>query len=148
VKEPTEHNFLDTCNEFWWCLNNVAKGLWRGEIPYVMDMLNYYVRPQLIHLMEWEIGFNTNFTVSVGKSGKYMNMWMESQIWNTFLKTYPSGQVESIWNAVFIMCDLFNDIAKDVAFKMNIKYNGIEAKNSLKFLKDVYLLPKDARKIY
>lgn len=31
---------------------------------------------------------------------------------------------------------------------MNIKYNEIEANNSLKFLKDVYLLPKDAKKIY
>ncbi|SHH95997.1 aminoglycoside 6-adenylyltransferase [Clostridium collagenovorans DSM 3089] len=67
VKKPTEHNFFDTCNDFWWCLNNVAKGLWREEIPYVMDMINYVVRPQLIRLMEWKIGFDTNFTVSIGK---------------------------------------------------------------------------------
>lgn len=80
VKKPTEHNFFDTCNEFWWCLNNVAKGLWREEIPYAMDMLNYHVRPQLVRLMEWKIGFDTNFTVSVGKSGKYMYRWLEDQI--------------------------------------------------------------------
>lgn len=148
VKKPTEHNFFDTCNEFWWCLNNVAKGLWREEIPYVMDMLNYYVRPQLIRLMEWKIGFDTNFTVSVGKSGKYMYRWLENQIWDTFLQTYPSGQVESIWKTVFIMCDLFNDIAKEVSCNMKVKYNEIEANNSLKFLKDVYLLPKNAKEIY
>nr|WP_312576945.1 aminoglycoside 6-adenylyltransferase [Sedimentibacter sp.] len=148
VKKPTEHNFFDTCNEFWWCLNNVAKGLWREEIPYVMDMINYFVRPQLIRLMEWKIGFDTNFTISVGKSGKYMHLWLEDQIWNTFLKAYPSGQIKDIWESVFIMCDLFNKIAKDITFKMNINYNEIEANNSLKFLKDVYLLPKDAKKIY
>lgn len=45
VKKPTEDQFKCTCNEFWWCLNNVAKGLWREEIPYVQDMLNYAVRP-------------------------------------------------------------------------------------------------------
>lgn len=39
VRKPMEHNFLDTYNEFWWCLNNVAKGLWRKEILYVMDRL-------------------------------------------------------------------------------------------------------------
>lgn len=148
VKKPTEKNFFDTCNEFWWCLNNVAKGLWREEIPYVMDMINYVVRPQLIRLMGWKIGFETDFTVSVGKSGKYMYRWLESQMWNTFLKTYPSGEVKNIWESVFIMCDLFNDIAKDIACKMNIKYNELEANNSLKFLKDVHLLPKDAKKIY
>ncbi len=148
VKKPTEYNFFDTCNDFWWCLNNVAKGLWREEIPYVMDMINYVVRPQLIRLMEWKIGFDTGFIISVGKSGKYMYRWLESNTWNTFLKTYPSGQVKCIWESVFIMCDLFDDIAKDIACKMNIKYNEIEANNSMRFLKDVQLLPKDAKKIY
>jgi aminoglycoside 6-adenylyltransferase len=148
VKKPTEHNFLDTCNEFWWCLNNVAKGLWRGEVPYVMDMLNYHIRPQLIRLMEWKIGFDTNFTVSVGKSGKYMYRWLEDRIWSSFLKTYPSGEMENIWQSVFVMCDLFNDIAKHVACEMNVTYNNIEADNSLKFLKHVHLLPKDAKEIY
>lgn len=148
VKKPTEHNFFDTCNEFWWCLNNVAKGLWREEIPYVMDMINYVVRPQLIRLMEWKVGFDTGFTVSVGKNGKYMYKWLESHMWNTFLKTYPSGEVQCIWESVFIMCDLFDDIAKEIAGKMSIKYDEIQAKNSLKFLKDVQLLPKDAKKIY
>ena len=148
VKKPTENNFFDTCNDFWWCLNNVAKGLWREEIPYVMDMINYCIRPQLIRLMEWKIGFDTNFTVSVGKSGKYMYRWLEDEIWNAFLKTYPAGKVKDIWEAVFIMCSLFNEIAKEVSCKMNITYNEIEANNSLKFLKDVYVLPKDAKEIY
>lgn len=148
VKRPTEKNFFDTCNEFWWCLNNIAKGLWREEIPYVMDMINYVVRSQLIRLMGWKIGFETDFTVSVGKSGKYMYRWLKESEWNAFLKTYPSGEVKDIWKSVFIMCDLFNDIAKDVACKMNIKYNQTEANNSLKFLKDVHLLPKDAKQIY
>lgn len=148
VKKPTENNFVDTCNEFWWCLNNVAKGLWREEIPYVMDMINYCIRPQLIRLMEWKIGFDTNFAVSTGKSGKYMYKWLGNETWNTFLKTYPVGKVKDIWEAIFIMCSLFNDIAKEVSNKMNITYNEIEANNSLKFLKDVSVLPKDAKKIY
>ncbi len=148
VKKPTECQFMDACNEFWWCLNNVAKGLWREEVPYVMDMLNHAVRPWLILLSEWKIGFATNFSVSIGKSGKYMYRWMKKDEWNTFLKTYPAGDVKDIWEAVFTMCDLFNVIAKEVSFIMNVKYNEVEANNSLKFLKDVYVLPKDAEKIY
>lgn len=148
INKPTERQFFDTCNEYWWCLNNVAKGLWREEVPYVMDMLNYCVRPQLIRLIGWKIGFETDFTVSIGKSGKYIYRWLESEKWTTFLKTYPSGKVKDIWESVFIMCDLFNDIAKEVSCKMHLTYNKIEANNSLKFLKDVYLLPKDAKEIY
>ncbi|TGE36290.1 aminoglycoside 6-adenylyltransferase [Desulfosporosinus fructosivorans] len=148
VKKPTEFQFLDTCNEFWWCLNNVAKGLWREEIPSVMDMLNFVVRPQLLRLLGWKIGFETNFTVSIGKSGKHIYRWLEKEKWNAFLKTYSSGAVKDIWKAVFIMCDLFDGIAKEVSHIMNVRYNEIEANNSLKFLKDVYLLPKNAKEIY
>lgn len=148
IQKPIEGQFLDTCNEFWWCLNNVAKGLWREEIPYVMDMLNYCVRPQLIRIIGWKIGFETNFTVSIGKSGKYMYRFLDTQKWNEFLKTYPSGNVDNIWEAIFIMCDLFNDVANDLADKMKFAYNQIEADNSLKFLMDVKNLPKDAEDIY
>jgi aminoglycoside 6-adenylyltransferase len=148
VKKPTECQFMDVCNEFWWCLNNVAKGLWREEVPYVMDMLNHVVRPMLIRLLGWKIGYATDFTVSIGKSGKYMYRWLKERQWDTFLKTYPSGVVKDIWESVFIMCDLFNDMAKEVSFIMNVKYNEVEANNSLKFLKDVFVLPKDAEKIY
>jgi aminoglycoside 6-adenylyltransferase len=70
------------------------------------------------------------------------------QIWDTFLQTYPSGQVESIWKAVIVMCDLFNNIAESVSYIMEVKYNQTEANNSLKFLKDVYVLPKNAKEIY
>jgi len=148
ITKPDKGQFLDTCNEFWWCLNNVAKGLWRKEVPYVMDMLNFIIRPQLIRVLEWKIGFATNFTVSTGKSSKYMYRWLSNDTWNTFLKTYPKGEIEEIWNSVFIMCDLFNEIAKEVAEKMNVRYNETEAENSLGFLRHVSQLPADAREIY
>lgn len=148
VKRPTETQFLDTCNEFWWCLNNVAKGLWREEIPYVMDMLNAIIRPQLVLILSYHIGCKTDFTVSIGKSGKYMYRWLDQNIWETFLQTYPQGEVKEIWKSVFIMCDLFHMVSKEVARDMNFQYNELEASNSLKFLRDVSVLPKDAKEIY
>lgn len=148
VQRPTERQFLDTCNEFWWCLNNVAKGLWREEISYVMDMINHVVRPQLIRLLEWKIGFETEFSVSIGKYGKYMDKWLDEEIWQLFLKTYSSGKIDEIWDAVFIMCDLFNVVAREISGRMAVSYNQDEADNSLKFLRDVRLLPKEATSIY
>jgi len=148
VKEPTAQQFMDTCNEYWWCLNNVAKGLWREEIPYVMDMINYNIRPQLIRILAWEIGCITDYSVSIGKSGKYMYRWLEKKTWERFLRTYSMGVIQSLWDSVFIMCDLFQEVAKDVSQKMNFTYNQEEADNSLKFLEKVQMLPKGAKEIY
>lgn len=148
VKKPSATEFSCVCNEFWWCLNNVAKGLWREEVPYVQDMLNLYIRPQLIKVLGWKIGFNHNFTVSVGKSGKYMNRFLTQQEWESFLKTYASYRIEEIWDAVMIMCQLFNETARKVASKLKVTYNEEEAKASQDFLLHVRTLPKEATAIY
>jgi aminoglycoside 6-adenylyltransferase len=148
VKKPSEKQFLDTCNEFWWCLNNVAKGLWREEIPYVMDMLNDIIRPQLVRLLSWKIGHETSYRVSIGKSGKYMYRWLEKEQWEAFLQTYPSGATSEIWRSVFIMCELFHTVAKETAQRLHFSYDEIEAKNSLQYLKEVQALPKDAKELY
>lgn len=65
IKRPTQEQYQCTCNEFWWCLNNVAKGLWREEIPYVMEMIDFNIRPMLIRVLEWKIGLDTGFNLSV-----------------------------------------------------------------------------------
>jgi len=31
--------------------------------------------------MEWKIGLETNFTVSIGKSGKYIHRWLKKDIY-------------------------------------------------------------------
>lgn len=71
VKEPTELQYSSCCNEFWWCLNNVAKGIARDQLPYAMWMYNVVVRDMLHKMIDWYIGVNTDFSVSVGLSGKY-----------------------------------------------------------------------------
>lgn len=48
VKKPTEAEFAACCNEFWWCSNNLAKGLWREEMPYVQDMTNFVDRKSVV----------------------------------------------------------------------------------------------------
>ena len=148
IKCPSKEQYLCTCNEFWWCLNNVAKGLWRGEIPYVQDMLNFHVRKQLETMLSWKIGIETNFTVSVGKSAKYMYRWLTEEEWNSYLSTYCGADIEESWDAIFRMCDLFDASAKYVGMELEYTYNGIESENARYFLKHVRALPKDTTEIF
>ena len=148
VKSPTLEQFLACCNEFWWCSNNIAKGLWREEITYVQDMTNFVVRKQLERILMWKIGIMTDFSVSVGKSAKYMNRWLGKEIYQSYLNTYFIAEIEEAWKAIFIMCDLFDKMAKEVAFDLNYCYNHSEAEMARKYLIDVRRLPKDAERLY
>ena len=148
VRRPEEPQFLACCNEFWWCLNNVAKGLWRKEIPYVQDMLGLCIRPELVRILSWKIGCNYDFAVSVGKSGKYMYRYLSETQWQDFLKTYADVNVENIWNSVEIMCRLFDTTARDVADALGFHYNAKEAAASWEYLHHVRTLPPDAESVF
>jgi aminoglycoside 6-adenylyltransferase len=148
ARKPMPEQFRCTCNEFWWCLNNVAKGLRREEIPYVMDMINFQIRPMLRRLLEWKIGIENNFSVSVGKSAKYMDKYISKEIYQKYLRTYSLAQVNTIWDAVFNMCDLFGEIAIEVSEKLNFSYDLVEADNSKSYFKHIRNLPPNAEKIY
>lgn len=89
----------------------------------------------------------TDFSVSIGKSAKYMYKWFSKDEWETYLQTYCGADVSSIWQAVDIMCSLFIEVAAFVAEELHFKFNNMEAKNSMYFLKIVKELPKDAKEV-
>lgn len=147
VRRPSEREFLAVCNEFWWCLNNVAKGLWRKEVTYAQDMVNCHVRPQLITLLGWKAGVNTEFTCSPGKAGKYLYRFLSREEWDRLIGTYASGRVEEMWAAADGMCELFDETAEAVAEYLGFPYDKEEARASLEFFRRVRELPEDAKEV-
>lgn len=148
VKKPAQEEYICACNEFWWCLNNVAKGLWRGEMTYVQHMVNHVVRIQLEKLLSWKVGLITDWSVSVGKSGKYMNRWLPEKDWNEYLSTWFSCDVKEAWEAAVRMCTLFDRTAKEVGAGLGCEYNQTEAENSFSYFRHVRMLPRDAEEVY
>lgn len=144
IKKPTKIQFQACTNEFWWCSNNLAKGLWRKEMPYVQDMTNFVVRKQLEEMLSWKIGIQTDFQVSVGKSAKYLYRWLDESEYQGYLNTYFGGRIEEAWTAILHMCDLFESTAEYVAKKLGYTYNAMEGKAARKFLEQVRQLPQDA----
>lgn len=147
IKKPTEEQFHACTNEFWWCSNNLAKGLWRKEMPYVQDMTNFVVRKQLEKMFSWKVGIQTDFQVSVGKSAKYLYRWLDESEYQGYLDTYFGGRIEEAWTAILHMCDLFERTAEYVARKLGYTYNAVEGKAARGFLERVRQLPRDAESI-
>jgi aminoglycoside 6-adenylyltransferase len=148
TKAPTEKEFLNCCNEFWWVSPYVAKGIWREELPYAKEMLEGPVRDMLMKMLKWHIGIKTNFSKSSGKCGKYFKNYLEPDIWNEFVATYPNAEYENIWQSLFTMCDLFRKVAISVAEHFGYTYPIIDDEKVTKHLNHVKHLPKNAEEIY
>jgi len=125
IKPPPPLDYYSCCNNFWWCLNNIAKGIARDELPYVMSMLSE-VRNELHWMIDWYIGIQHGFNLSTGKDGKYIKKYLSSEIYKKYTATYPSSDYNEIWAAIFSMCDLFHDLAVAVAKHFDFTYRQNE----------------------
>lgn len=147
VKKPTEPQFTSCCSEFWWCLQNVAKGIWRDELPYAKLMFENTTRTSLDEMVSWWIGTKHDFQVSTGKMGKYYKKFLPESYWAMYEETYSAGNYDNLWDSIFITCELFRILAKDVAEYFLFTYPVDDDTNMTEYLKHVRKLPFDAKEI-
>lgn len=148
VKKPTEARFMSCCNNFWWCLQNVAKGIWRDELPYAKQMFECVIRANLDEMVSWWIGTKHDFQVSTGKMGKYFKRYLPGTYWEMYRQTYSDGGYDHVWNSIFAACELFRILAKDVAGYLSFTYQVDDDTNMTEYLKHVKELPSDAKEIF
>ncbi|WP_142413890.1 aminoglycoside 6-adenylyltransferase [Hathewaya massiliensis] len=134
IRKPTELQYRACCNEFWWCLNNVAKGIARDELTYAMWMFNVVVRDMLVKMIEWYIGVNTDFSVSAGKQGKFFKNYLPKNIYEMYSKTYSDCDYNNFWMSTFNTCELFRTIALIVSEHLGYIYNQSEDTNMTEYL--------------
>lgn len=147
VKKPTEAEYDGCCNDFWWCMQNVAKGIWRDELPYSKSMFEHVIRERLDQMVSWWIGYQYDYQISVGKMGKYYKKLLPPSYWDMYEKTYSDANYDNFWEAVFVACELFRSLAKELAANLNFTYPETDDKNMMLYLKQVRNLPRDSKRI-
>jgi len=141
---PTEKQFDDCCNEFWWLNPYVAKGLWRGELigpKYYLDVL---MRGQMLKMLNWTYGLQTGFKQSPGKLGRFYPEVFGERFWQELQQTYSGHDTGEIWAALFAMGGLFRQAAEQVAAQFGYRYPFEEDARVSAFIRKVQQLPHDA----
>jgi aminoglycoside 6-adenylyltransferase len=141
---PNAKQFAHCCNEFWWVSTYIAKGLWRGELSYAKYMFEHPVRDMLMLMLQWHIGVKSGFAVDPGKQGRYYEKYLEPELWEAFKTTYSAADYEDIWQALFLMGQLFRETAIGVANHLGYEYPFEEDKRVTGYLSHVKTLPKDS----
>jgi len=122
VKPIAEKIFKDTCTEFFWETQNMAKGLKRDELSFAMFIRDISLRDMLNRIVDTYIGINNDYKVSVGTLGKYRKKYLSKTQYELYRKTYLSNTTEDIWKSLFYMIDLFSSLGMYIAGKSNFSY--------------------------
>lgn len=148
VKKPTYGQYFSRCNNFWWVAPYCAKGLWRKEILFTIEVMNSYVRQELLTMLRWYAGIQTGFKASIGKANKHLKEYLDPAIWVRLMKTFDMSDYDSSWDALIATCELFAEIAPEVGKEFGYEYDHCEAQRSFAFIKHIKELPRNAAEIY
>jgi aminoglycoside 6-adenylyltransferase len=112
-------------------------------------MLDEVIRnEQLLKMMKWHIGVQTDFQVNPGKLGKYFEKYLQPELWELLLKTFSDASYENTWDALLTACNLFRKVAVPIAKHFGFEYPFEDDRRVSAHLEHVRTLPRDAKEIY
>ncbi len=81
-----------------------------------------------IHLIEWKIGNENDFSVSFGKAEKLMTKYLTMDDYSRVFQTYSDTDIKNYWKSLFIMTERFGLIS----IELSLKFDTCKTKNSKK----------------
>ena len=123
IKKPSEKEFQNLINDFWWDTTYVAKCLVRDEIFYAKFMSETVIRTEyLIPLIEWHIASEHNWNITTNKYGRLFKKYLNQEMWAKTEQTFSGSDIKENWTALFSMTDLVSEIGTELSKKLEYKY--------------------------
>ncbi len=135
IVKPTQKEFTELMNEFWWIQSYITKGLLRNEITYAKYMFDNILIECVKKVLNWEIGFKHNWQVNTGKCGKWLKNYLPGVEYTAFLELYPSIDPDDILKKLLLTQQFVHEKAQAFSSRMEFKYNLGEADRVIKFIK-------------
>jgi aminoglycoside 6-adenylyltransferase len=147
TRKPDQSEFDGVMNNIWWCSTNVAKGLWREELPYAKYMFDVVVRDCMVKMLAWYVGINHDWCINTGKVGRWLKDYLPAEIWEEFASTYAGADYSEIWDALIRAGRLTRKVGIELADKLGYEYPLEEDRNVMEYLNKIRFLPKDATEV-
>ncbi|MBP1165709.1 MULTISPECIES: AadS family aminoglycoside 6-adenylyltransferase [unclassified Chryseobacterium] len=139
IQKPTEKEFRQLINDFWWDTTYVAKCLKRGDIFYAKFMSENILRTDyLVPLIEWFIAGNHNWnTITTNKHGRLFKKYLSQELWSTIEATFSDSNIEKNWQALSAYADLVHELGTSLAEKFHFIYPEKLENEIRNYLKEV-----------
>src|SRR6266571_1994612 len=86
---PTEREYRDLVEEFWWGTTYVAKSLRRDELVFARFVLDFDLRlVALRRFLEWRIELDHGWSVRPGVYGRGLKRLLPGNLWSELALTY------------------------------------------------------------
>lgn len=120
-KKPGEEEFLYAVNVFWFELFHLVKYLHRGDLWHV-KLRDAGIKKRLLQMLEWHAQAAHNGELDTWFAGKYMQSWVQPELWDAFSGIFARFDKEDSWRAVLALIPLYRRLAIETAAHLNYPY--------------------------
>lgn len=124
-KKPSQLEFDNCCNEFWWVSTYVVKGLVRKELFYASDHFYQNCFQEYLKMVSYLAASNYNYQIDVGKNHKYLLKYVQDAEAKRIRGILNLHDFNSIKKALLTMQKAFNDYASIFAYENNYQYDQL-----------------------
>lgn len=137
IQAITEKEFKYSCNEFYWLIPYVAKGIKRKQYFYAHNHLEL-IRKELELMLDWWIGDHQGFHQSLGKAKSRYKDLLDKDIYQQYIRTYTNLEEKNLWQALEQALNLYHYLALYLSEKYKYPYQKDFKDKVFKFIKNNY----------
>jgi aminoglycoside 6-adenylyltransferase len=119
---PSQAEFSNLINDFWYHTVWSAKKLRRGEIWVATSCLNGYMRSHLLKLIEWHAHVTHGWNYDTWHSGRFLEQWADNKIVQALHGTFAHYDPADVKQALLATMSLFRSLALEVASALDLTY--------------------------
>jgi len=134
VTKPTEKEFYETIDGFYWDLPYIAKSLKRGEIAFARYMLLSAIRyDSFEQMLRWYAGFQNNWSVNYGVHGRNLEKLLDESTTVEINSLCADNILNDIWQTTLAMEKLFNNMQTQIAKELHFQNNPVKINEVLEY---------------
>jgi aminoglycoside 6-adenylyltransferase len=138
VSVPSESDFLNRVNDFWYHTVWTAKKVRRGELWKAISCCNMYLKNLLREMMEWNARATGGPDVDTWMSGRFLEEWADPKAVTALKDVFAKYNEEDLWRALQATMDVFHDLAAQTAGRLKYPYPATGEEKARGLVEEMY----------
>jgi aminoglycoside 6-adenylyltransferase len=121
-RPPTQPEFLNVVNDFWYHAVWTAKKLRRGELWTAKSCCDSYMKHLLRQMVEWHTQATNNGKRDTWHNGRFLEQWADPRVVEELRNAYARYDKNEVKRALFVTTALFRWLATETAESLTYPY--------------------------
>lgn len=121
----SEHELLNSINDFWFHAVRATKKILRGELWIAKSTIDSYMKDCLLYLVEIHAKVNNGMDYDTWHNGRYLEKWADPRIIDRLKKSFSHYDKNDMERALIETMNLYRWIAEEICDKLNLIYPNV-----------------------